>query len=239
VLEALRSGRPVDKIWFQEGAQDVDVVREIRRRVREERIPFHNVERAVLERLTGGGNHQGIVAAIATHEYATWADVEKRAKERNEEPLVLVLDEIQDPHNLGSLIRTADAAGFHGVVVPPRRAAGLTGTVSKASAGADAWMPVIKTPNIARFLQMGADNAFHIIGADSSGTLDYREARYDLPLLLVMGGEHKGLGRLIEKTCHQVVRIPMRGQVGSLNVSVAGALLMYEAVRQREKRAGS
>jgi len=235
VLEALRSGRAVDKLFLQEGMHEADAVREIRRRAREEKIPFTVVDKTVLDRLTGGANHQGVVASVATRAYASFEDVVARARERDEDPLLLVLDEIQDPRNLGSLIRTADSAGFHGVAIPPRRAVGLTPTVSKASAGADAHMPVVKIQNTARFLDMLRDEAFQVIGADSEAKLDYRQADFRGAVAIVLGGEQKGLGQLVERHCTQVVGIPMRGTVASLNVSVAGALLMYEAVRSRMK----
>lgn len=231
VLEALRSERPVEKVWLQEGVHDVEAIREIRRRAREQHVPFTLVGKAVLDRMAQGGPHQGVAAAIATHDYVDFSEILKRAEDRGEQPRVLILDEIQDPRNLGSLLRTADAAGFHGVVVPTRRASGLTGVVSKASAGADAWVPIARINNVARFLKDLTDEAWHVVGADSEGTVDYREAQWHAPLAIVLGGEHKGLGRLVGERCTQVVRIPMRGKVSSLNVSVAGALLMYEAVR--------
>lgn len=233
VLEALRASRPVEKVFLQEGIQEAEIVREIRRHIRQAHIPFSVVPKAVLDRLSQNGNHQGVVASVASREYADFDQVVEAARARGEEPRILVLDEIQDPRNLGSLLRTADAAGFHGAVVTQRRAAGLTGSVSRTSAGADAFVPVAKIGNMARFLDEQADAGFHIVGADASAELDFREARYPEPLMLVMGGESKGLGRLVRQKCHQVVRIPMSGQVGSLNVSVAGALLMYEAVRNR------
>lgn len=231
VLEALRSGHDIDKVYLQEGAQETEAVREIRRRLRERRIPFSTVAKAVLDRLAGTAQHQGVVAAMPSRDYADWDDCLALAAKRGVDARVLVLDEVQDPRNLGSMIRSADAAGFHGVAVTQRRAAGLTGVVSKASAGADAHLPVVKIGNVAQFLEKRADEGFFIVGADASGQLDYRDARYDGPVIVVMGGEHKGLGRLVSQKCHQVVRIPMRGGVSSLNVSVAAALLMYETTR--------
>ena len=231
VLEALRASRPVEKVFIQDGIQDVDIVREIKRHVREEHIPFSVVSKAVLDRLSQNGNHQGVVASVAHRDYTDFDVIVARAREQGQEPRILVLDEIQDPRNLGSLLRSAGAAGFHGAVVTERRAAGLTGSVSKAAAGADAFVPVAKVGNMSNFLEEQARAGFHIIGADASAHLDFRQARYPQPLILVMGGESKGLGRLVRQKCHQVVRIPMGAQVESLNVSVAGALLMYEAVR--------
>lgn len=233
VLEALRSGRTVDKVYLQEGTHEAEAMREIRRRLREQHIPFTVVPKTVLDRIAQGGAHQGVAAMMSIRDYAAFEDVLARARERGEDPLVVVLDEVQDPRNLGSLLRTADAAGFHGAVIPERRATGFTGVVSKAAAGADAYVPVVRIVNVVRFLEELAEQGFQVVGADSGGTVDYREARYEGPLAVVLGGEQKGLGRLVERHCHQVVRIPMRGEVGSLNVSVAGALVMYEAVRNR------
>lgn len=231
VLEALRSGRDVDKVFLQEGVHDNEAVREIRRRLRERKIPFSVVAKPVLDRLVGTAQHQGVVAATPVQAYAEWDDVLSRAADRSLDARVLVLDEVQDPRNLGSMIRTADAAGFHGVVIPQRRAASLTGVVSKTAAGATSYVPIVKIGNVARFLQEQSDAGFTIIGADANGTADYRSVRCNGPVLLVVGGEHKGLGRLVAEKCHQVVRIPMRGKVASLNVSVAAALLMYETMR--------
>ncbi|NDD27016.1 MAG: 23S rRNA (guanosine(2251)-2'-O)-methyltransferase RlmB [Proteobacteria bacterium] len=231
VLEALRGGQDIDKVFLLEGAQETEAVREIRRRLRERRIPFSTVSKAVLDRLAGTAQHQGVVASVPTRDYADWDDVLALAARRKVDPRVLVLDEVQDPRNLGSMIRSADAAGFHGVAVTQRRAAGLTGVVSKTSAGADAHVPVVKIGNVAQFLEKQAEAGFSIVGADASGTVDYRDARYEGPVIVVVGGEHKGLGRLVSQKCHQVVRIPMRGEVDSLNVSVAAALLMYESTR--------
>ena len=231
VLEALRSGHDIDKVYLQEGVQETEAMREIRRRLRERRIPFSTVAKAILDRLAGTAQHQGVVASVPTRDYGEWDDCLALAAERGVDARILVLDEVQDPRNLGSMIRSADAAGFHGVAVTQRRAAGLTAVVSKTSAGADAHVPVVKIGNVAQFLERCADEGFCIVGADASGTVDYREARYDGPVIVVMGGEHKGLGRLVSQKCHQVVRIPMRGRVDSLNVSVAAALLMYETTR--------
>lgn len=234
VLEALRSEAPVEKVYFQEGMQEVEAVREIRRRVREAHIPFVNAPKAVLDRLAGNAGHQGVVASVAVRDYASFEDVLARAAERKQHPLILVLDEIQDPRNLGSLLRTADAAGVHGVGVCTRRAAGLTGTVSKTAAGADAHVPVFKMGNVATFLGDLADQGWDVIGAAADADCDYRRAEYRNPVALVLGGEQKGLGRLVKSRCTQVVSLPMTGEVSSLNVSVAGALLMYEALRARQ-----
>jgi 23S rRNA (guanosine2251-2'-O)-methyltransferase len=239
VLEALRGEAPVEKVYFQEGIQEVDALREIRRRVREAHIPFVVSAKAVLDRLAGNAGHQGVVASVAIRDYATFDDVLARAAARQEQPLVLLLDEIQDPRNLGSLLRTADAAGVHGVGVCTRRAAGLTGTVSKTAAGADAHVPVFKMGNVASFLAELADQGWEVVGAAAEADCDYREAEYRNPVALVLGGEQKGLGRLVKTRCTKVVRIPMQGEVSSLNVSVAGALLMYEALRARRPVASS
>ena len=194
VLEALRAGRPVEKAYIQEGIGDPEIIREIRRRLREDHIPYTVVPRAVVDRMAQGGLHQGVVVAIATHAYAAFEDILESARNQNQEPQILLLDEIQDPHNLGSLIRTADAAGFHGILLPERRSCGLTATVSKSAAGADSFVPVSHIGNVAQFLERQAEAGFCIVGADSEASLDFREARYTPPLILVMGGEHKGLG---------------------------------------------
>lgn len=179
------------------------------------------------------GQHQGVVAQVAAYEYAELDDLFQKAEDRNEQPFILVLDEIEDPHNLGSIMRTADAVGAHGIVIPKRRAVGLTTTVAKASTGAIEHIPVVKVTNLSRTLEEMKGRGIWVVGTDASGQQDYRSLDGNMPLALVIGGEGKGMGRLVKEKCDFLIRLPMAGKVTSLNASVAAGLLMYEVYRKR------
>lgn len=179
------------------------------------------------------GQHQGVVAQVAAYEYAELDDLFQKAEDRNEQPFILVLDEIEDPHNLGSIMRTADAVGAHGIVIPKRRAVGLTTTVAKASTGAIEHIPVVKVTNLSRTLEEMKGRGIWVVGTDASGQQDYRSLDGNMPLALVIGSEGKGMGRLVKEKCDFLIRLPMAGKVTSLNASVAAGLLMYEVYRKR------
>lgn len=237
VLEALRAGRPVERLLVATEAPTgplAAVLEEARRRG----VVVQRTDRRQLDRLSDGKVHQGVLAVAAPVGYARLEDVLAAADEKGEAPFLLVLDEIQDPHNLGSLLRSADGAGVHGVVVPARRSAGLTMTVARTSAGAVHYVPVVQTTNVVRTLQRLKERGLWIVGADMSGPTDLWTADLDGALAVVVGGEDKGLGRLVRETCDFVVRIPTVGRVGSLNAGVAGALLMFEVARRRRAVAG-
>lgn len=232
VLEALRAGRPIHKLLIARGATEGSV-RVIRAQAREQGIPVQEVDRARLDELAGTPHHQGVVALAAARAYVDVDTILARARQRGEDPLVLILDGIEDPQNLGSLIRTADACGAHGVIIPARRAAGLTAAVAKASAGAVEWVPVARVTNLARTLEALKAAGLWICGTGPDAPTAYYEARLTGPLGVVIGSEGRGMHRLVAEKCDFTVRIPMKGQVGSLNAAVAGAVILYEVVRQR------
>ncbi|TPE68424.1 23S rRNA (guanosine(2251)-2'-O)-methyltransferase RlmB [Halalkalibacterium halodurans] len=232
IIEALRSGRPMNKIWIGEGSQKGQM-QKVLELAKEQGVLVQHVPKRKLDQLIGRENHQGAVASVAAYEYAEMDDLFQRAAEKGEEPFFIVLDEVEDPHNLGSILRTADAAGVHGVIIPKRRAVGLTQTVAKASTGAIEYVPVVRVTNLARTMEDLKKRGLWFIGTDAKGSEDYRGAAYDMPIALVIGSEGKGLSRLVREKCDFLVRIPMVGQVTSLNASVATSLLMYEAYRKR------
>lgn len=232
VIEALKADHPINKIWIGENSQkgQMNTVVQL---AKSQGILIQNVPKKKLDQLAGTTNHQGVVASIAAYEYAQMEDLFINAKKRNEEPFFLLLDEIEDPHNLGSIIRTADAVGAHGVIIPKRRAVGLTQVVAKASAGAISYVPVVRVTNVARTMDELKERGIWFCGTDAKGQQDYRESSFDLPICLVIGSEGKGMSRLVKEKCDFLVRIPMQGNVTSLNASVAASLLMYEVYRQR------
>lgn len=179
------------------------------------------------------GNHQGVVASVAAYDYAEMDDLFQVAAERNEDPFFLILDEIEDPHNLGSIMRTADAVGAHGIIIPKRRAVGLTATVAKASTGAIEHIPVVRVTNLARTVDELKGKGVWIFGTDAKGKVDYRNMDGSLPVGLIIGSEGKGMARLLRDKCDFLVSLPMVGKVTSLNASVAASLLMYEVFRKR------
>lgn len=232
VLEVLRSGRDINKIFVGEGSQKGPVSQVIHM-AKENNVLVSYVPKKKLDLLSDGGNHQGVIAAVAAYEYAEIDDLFKRAEEKGEEPFFIILDEIEDPHNLGSIMRTADAVGAHGVIIPKRRAVGLTAAVAKASTGAIEYIPVVRVTNIVQTMKELKERGLWFVGADMKGKEDYREAKFDMPIGLVIGSEGKGMGRLVKDTCDFLVSLPMDGKVTSLNASVAAGLLLYEVYRKR------
>ncbi len=238
VLEALRAGREINKLLVAKGAQEGSV-RQILGLARDAGVVVQTVDRARLDALAQGRSHQGVIALVAAQNYATVDDILARAKQRNEDPLVLVLDGVEDPQNLGSLIRSADGAGAHGVIIPERRAVGLTAVVAKASAGAVEHVPVARVTNVVRTLEELKQAGLWVVGTHQDAPELYYQARLAGPLAVVVGGEGKGIGRLVGEHCDFMVRLPMLGQVSSLNAGVAGAILLYEVHRQRALGTGS
>lgn len=230
VLEALRAGRPCNKIMIVGGSRGSmgDVVGLAKKRG----IPVQFVPRNALDNLTNGANHQGVVASLSPKKYVPVQDILAQAKSRGEAPLIVVLAGIEDPQNLGAIIRSAEAAGVHGLILPRHRAAPLTGTVEKVSAGALEYMQVSRVGNLAQTLMALKKEGLWVAGADMTGELPYYEADLTGPLALVIGGEKKGLGRLT-KACDYLIRIPMQGKIGSLNAAAAGSILVFEVLRQR------
>lgn len=232
VREALRAGRPINKIMVAKGT-GAGPLSEIINLAREKNIPIQMVERTNLDKLNPGAPHQGVVAYAAAKEYVEVEDILEIARARGEDPFIVMLDEINDPHNLGAILRTVDAAGAHGVIIPQRRSVALTSTVAKASAGAVEYVPVARVTNLDQTIRQLKNQGIWVVGADMEGPQIHWKAKLTGPLLLVIGGEGKGIGRLIKERCDMLVRLPMAGRVGSLNASVAAALLVYEVVRQR------
>lgn len=230
VREALRAGRPINKILLTRGELAPPLL-ELSRTAREKGVPVQQTDRAQLDKLSGGHPHQGVIAFVAPREYL---DMDELLSLAGSNPFLIMLDEINDPHNLGAILRTADAAGAHGVIIPKRRSASLTPAVARASAGAVEYVPVARVTNMARTIEELKEQGIWVVGAHMTGEL-YWEARLDGPLALVIGGEDKGLGRLVREKCDLLVRLPMYGRVGSLNASVAAALLSYEVLRQRRR----
>ena len=232
VLEAFRSGRTIDKIFVLDGCQD-GPVRTIVREAKKHGAILNFVGKERLSQLSQTGRHQGVIAYAAAYDYAEVEDMLELARERGEDPFLILLDGIEDPHNLGAILRTAECAGVHGVIIPKRRAVGLTAVVARASAGALAHMPVHKTVNLAALLDTLKERGVWIFGAEADGTVDLYDADFAGPTALVIGSEGEGISRLVRQKCDFIVSIPMRGKVNSLNASNAAAVLLFEAVRRR------
>ncbi|RDU34890.1 23S rRNA (guanosine(2251)-2'-O)-methyltransferase RlmB [Neobacillus piezotolerans] len=236
VLEALRSKRDINKILIAEGSQRGQM-QQITELAKEANVIVQYVPKKKIDQLSDG-NHQGVLAYVAAYQYAEVDDLFDAAKKKGEEPFFLLLDEIEDPHNLGSIMRTADAVGAHGIIIPKRRAVGLTSTVAKASTGAIEYIPVARVTNLARTIDELKERGVWIAGTDAKGSVDYRKQDFTMPLGLVIGSEGRGMGRLIREKCDFLVHLPMAGKVTSLNASVAAALLMYEVYRRRHPLEG-
>jgi 23S rRNA (guanosine2251-2'-O)-methyltransferase len=231
VIEALKSQRDINKILIAEGSQRGQM-QQITKLAKEANVLVQFVPKKKLDQISEG-NHQGVIAYVAAYQYAQLDDLFAIAEKKQEPPFFLLLDEIEDPHNLGSIMRTADAAGAHGIIIPKRRAVGLTATVAKASTGAIEHIPVVRVTNMAQTIDELKDRGLWIAGTDAKGKEDYRTIDGTLPLGLVIGSEGKGMGRLIRDKCDFLIHLPMIGHVTSLNASVAAALLMYEVYRKR------
>ena len=231
VLEALRAGKPIDKLYVLDGCPD-GPVRTIIREAKKGDTIINYVKKERLDQLSETGHHQGVIAMAASYEYATVEDILEKAREKGEAPFIFVLDNIEDPHNLGAIIRTANLAGAHGVIIPKRRAVGLTSTVAKTSAGALNYTPVAKVTNLGHTIDELKEQGMWFVCADMGG-----ETMYNLnltgPIGVVIGNEGEGVSRLIREKCDFVASIPMKGDIDSLNASVAAGVLGYEIVRQR------
>ncbi len=234
VLEAFRSGRDVDKVYLQDGLTDGPILSIIREAKKQGSI-LEFVDRERLNALSGTGKHQGVIACVAAYHYASVTDMLDAAKSKQEDPFLILLDGIEDPHNLGAIIRTANLAGAHGVVIPKRRAVGLTDVAAKTSAGAINYTPVAKVTNLTDTIEALKKAGLWVVCADMAGT-----CMYDLdltgPIALVIGNEGKGVSRRVKEACDFVAGIPVQGEIGSLNASVAAGVLSYEIVRQRRGR---
>ena len=231
VIEAYRSGKPIDKIYIQDGCQDGPIMT-IKREARKHETPIKYVDRERLDQMSVTGKHQGVIAVAGAYEYARLEDILAAARTKGEPPFLFLLDNIEDPHNLGAIIRTANLAGAHGVIIPKNRAVGLTATVARTSAGALNYTPVARVTNLAQTIEELKKAGIWFVCADMDGT-----RMYDLdlkgPVGLVIGSEGEGVGRLVKEKCDMIASIPMRGDIDSLNASVAAGVLAYEIVRQR------
>ena len=236
VTEALKSNRTINKIWLAKGEQKGSV-REIVALAKEKRIAVQMVERSKLDKMFPHENHQGVAASVASADYVAWQDIVDAARQKGEDPLLVILDELEDPHNLGAILRSVDAVGAHGVIIPKRREVHLTDGVAKASAGAIEHVPVARVSNLVQVIEELKKQGIWIAGADLHGEYMHKQ---DLtgPLAIVVGSEGKGLGKLVRESCDYVVSIPMQGKINSLNASVATGVLLYEVYRQRNAGGG-
>ncbi|MBS3994388.1 MAG: 23S rRNA (guanosine(2251)-2'-O)-methyltransferase RlmB [Alkaliphilus sp.] len=233
VMEALRSDREIDKILIANGVQQGSI-QKIIGMAKDKGILIQYVEKQKIDQLSESHSHQGVLAYVAAYEYADVEDIIKKAEEKGEDPFIIILDEITDPHNLGSVIRTANAAGAHGIIIPKRRSVGLTAVVAKTSAGALEYVPVAKVSNISQTIDNLKARGIWVVGADMEGEQTYYKADLTGKIALVIGSEGLGIGRLIKEKCDFLINIPMKGEVGSLNASIAASIIIYEVMKQRQ-----
>lgn len=231
VLEALRSERDIHKIWVAEGATKGQI-QQVVAVAKENKVMIQVVPKKKLDQMVEG-NHQGVIAQVAAYQYAELDDIFRKAEKKQEDPFILLLDELEDPHNLGSILRTADASGVHGIIIPKRRSVGLTATVAKSSTGAIEHVPVVRVTNLSRTIEELKERGVWIAGTDAKGSQDYRRMDGSMPLGIVIGSEGRGMSRIIKEKCDFLFHLPMVGHVTSLNASVAASLLMYEVYRKR------
>lgn len=232
VTEALRSGRAINKVFLADGDTDKSLGR-LAAMAKDAGAVVVRIDRRKLNDMSPTGAHQGIIAAVAAHEYASLEDILALAESRGEAPLIVLCDELSDPHNLGAIIRTAECAGAHGVVIPKRRSVGLTAVVGKASAGALEYMPVARVSNITAAIRELKQRGVWVYGTAADGDADLYHADLKGPSAIVIGNEGAGMSRLVAESCDLKVCIPMKGRISSLNASASAAILLYEAVRQR------
>ncbi|OUN96312.1 23S rRNA (guanosine(2251)-2'-O)-methyltransferase RlmB [Pseudoflavonifractor sp. An44] len=232
VIEALRAGTAVDKVYIAKGETDA-TLGHIASTARGKGIVVVEADRRKLDAMSVTHSHQGVIAVAAVREYASVSDILQSARDKGEAPLVVVCDELSDPHNLGAVIRTAEAAGAHGVIIPKRRSAGLTAIVAKTSAGAVSYLPVARVANLTALLRELKEEGLWVFGTAADGATSLYQADLKGPAAIVIGSEGDGMSRLVREQCDFLVSIPMRGQVNSLNASAAAAVVLYEAVRQR------
>ncbi|MBR1823747.1 MAG: 23S rRNA (guanosine(2251)-2'-O)-methyltransferase RlmB [Ruminococcus sp.] len=229
VIEALKSGASIDCIYMDGNGGSLNV---IRRLAKENGVVIKDAQDKKLSQLSGGASHQGVVAVGACGEYVTVEDILAVSREKGTKPFIIICDEIEDPHNLGAIIRTAETSGADGVIIPKRRSASLNATVFKTSAGAASYVPVARVPNLASCIDMLKENGVWIYGTDASGS-DYSETDFTGSCGLVIGSEGFGISKLIQKKCDFMIKLPMLGKINSLNASVAAGIFMYEVLRQR------
>lgn len=232
VIELLNSEEIVDTIFILRTPEKNPIIGKIKALARDKGVPVKEASKEKLDKFSEGGVHQGVVAFCAAASYSEFSDIEKLAEDRNEKPFIIICDEIEDPHNLGAIIRTAECAGAHGVIVPRRHSASLSASAVKASAGAVSYLPVVRVANIASFIDEIKKKNYWVYGADMGGT-DYTQVNFSGSCALVIGSEGNGISKLVKSKCDVIAGIPMFGKINSLNASVSAALLIYEVVRQR------
>jgi 23S rRNA (guanosine2251-2'-O)-methyltransferase len=233
VLEALRSGRPIGKIFLAKNVERHSVIAEIIHLAQVNGVPLEYVERLAIDRQSETAANQGVIAYTISKEYLDLDELLTITKDKNEPALFIILDGVEDPHNLGAILRTAEASGIHGVIVREKRAVGLTPTVEKASAGAIEYIPISRVTNISQTIEYLKKNNIWVVGIDQTGKTNYTRIDYKTPTAIVIGGEGKGLSDLVKKHCDFLASIPMKGKITSLNASVAAGVVMYEALKQR------
>lgn len=233
VLEAVRSGREIDRLLVAHGISGGSVSAIIAK-CSARGILIKEISPQKLDYYCGGANHQGVAVMLASQEYSSVDEILETAAEKKEQPFIIICDEIEDPHNLGAIIRTAEACGVHGVIIPKRRSASLNATVAKSASGALEYMKVARVTNLASAIDDLKDRGIWVFGADMDGS-DYSKTDFNIPCALVIGNEGKGIGTLVAKKCDAIVSLPMNGKINSLNASVAAGVLMYEVVRSRKK----
>lgn len=235
LTEALKSGRTIDKVYVAEGSTDRSLAH-LAAQAKEAGAVVVPVDRRKLDQMSPTGAHQGVIAAVAAHEYASVDDILALAAERGEAPLIVICDELSDPHNLGAILRSAECAGAHGVVIPKRRSVGLTAVVAKTSAGAVEYLPVARVANIANTIRELKERGVWIYGTAADGASGLWRTDLTGPSAIVIGNEGEGMSRLVRESCDVLVSIPMKGHISSLNASAAATVLLYEALRQREAK---
>ena len=234
VIELLESGRDINKIYVAKGEKHGSI-NKIIALAKEKRIIINEVERSKINQMSQTENHQGVIAIVPPFDYCDVDDILNLAKEKNEEPFIVILDGIEDPHNLGSIIRTAETAGVHGIIIPKRRAAGVNSTVNKVSAGAVEHMKVARVNNITETIRYLKENDIWVCGTDINTDTYYYNQDYTMPIAIVIGSEGFGMSRLVKENCDFLVKIPMKGKITSLNASVSAGIVIYEAVKQKIK----
>ncbi len=232
VLEALRSGRDINKILISETNKDDQVMSNIINLAKKRKVPVQNVNKNKIRKLASTDNHQGVLAMAAAKAYATLEEIIEKSP-LSDNPIIVMVDGIEDPHNLGAIIRTCDAVGAQGVIIPSRRNVGLTGIVNKASAGAVEYVPVARVTNLAQTIDVLKEQGYWVVGCEASGDKYIYDVDLVIPLVLVVGGEGKGISRLVAEKCDMLVKLPMKGHINSLNASVAASVALYEALKQR------
>lgn len=235
VIELLKSGKDINKLFIQKGERHGSII-EIINLAKKNKVVFTEVEKAKLDKMATTHNHQGVIAMVPPYEYCEVQDILDLAKEKNEKPFIIILDGIEDEHNLGSIIRTAECSGVHGIIIPKRRSALVNATTNKTSAGAVQYMKITRVNNLTETIKELKENDIWIYGTDMEGSNFYNEEKYDAGVAIVIGSEGFGMSRLVKENCDFLIKIPMKGKINSLNASVSAGIVMYEVYNQRRRR---